>query len=103
MLDLLPPQAPDALLAVMAAFAADTSPDKVDLGVGVYKDAAGATPVMAAVKAAEARLIAQQRSKVYVGPGGNRPFAAFMERLVLGEGHPALTAGRVMTLQTPGG
>jgi aspartate/tyrosine/aromatic aminotransferase len=103
MLDQLPPQAPDALLAVMSAFAADTSPDKVDLGVGVYKDALGATPVMAAVKAAEARLIAAQRSKVYVGPAGNRAFAAFMERLVLGEGHPALASGRVVTLQTPGG
>ena len=103
MLDLLPTQAPDALLAVMAAYAADPSAEKVDLGVGVYKDAVGATPVMAAVKAAEARLIAAQTSKVYVGPGGNRPFAGFIERLTLGADHPALKDGRVATLQTPGG
>jgi aspartate aminotransferase len=103
MLERLPPQPPDALLAVMAAFAADQSPDKVDLGVGVYKDERGATPVMAAVKAAEARLIAAQHSKAYVGPAGNRTFAAFLEQLVLGADHPALVEGRVATLQTPGG
>jgi aspartate aminotransferase len=103
MLDQLLPQPPDALLAVMAAYAQDPSPDKVDLGVGVYKDASGRTPVMAAVKAAEARLIATQASKSYVGPAGNRAFAAFIEQLVLGPAHPALQAGRVVTLQTPGG
>jgi aspartate aminotransferase len=103
MLDHLLPQPPDALLAVMAAYAQDASPDKVDLGVGVYKDPHGQTPVMAAVKAAEARLIAQQGSKSYVGPAGNRAFAAFIEQLVLGPAHPALREGRVATLQTPGG
>ena len=103
MLDQLPSQAPDALLAVMSAFAADRTSEKVDLGVGVYKDASGATPVMAAVKVAEARLIAEQQSKAYVGPGGNRPFAAFIERLTLGADHPALKDGRVATLPTPGG
>jgi aspartate aminotransferase len=102
-LDQLPSQAPDALLAVMSAFAADSTSEKVDLGVGVYKDASGATPVMAAVKVAEARLIAEQQSKAYVGPGGNRPFAAFIERLTLGADHPALKDGRVATLPTPGG
>ncbi len=103
MLDRLSPQPPDALLAVMTAFANDHSPDKVDLGVGVYKDAAGVTPVMAAVKAAEARLIAEQGSKSYVGPAGNRLFATLVEQLTLGSDHPALREGRVATLQTPGG
>jgi aspartate/tyrosine/aromatic aminotransferase len=58
---------------------------------------------MRAVRAAEAQLLAAQTSKVYVGPAGNRPFAAFIEELVLGADHPALTAGRVATLQAPGG
>jgi aspartate/tyrosine/aromatic aminotransferase len=99
----LEPQQPDALLAVMAAYAADTSPDKVDLGVGVYRDAAGITPVMAAVRKAEQRILDGQVTKAYVGAGGNRPFAAFIEELTLGAGHPARAAGRVVTLQTPGG
>ena len=103
MFETLEPQVPDALLGVMAAFAADTDASKVDLGVGVYRDASGITPVMAAVRAAEIRWLARQTSKVYVGAGGNRPFAACVEELVLGTEHPARKAGRVATLQTPGG
>jgi len=99
----LEPQQPDALLAVMAAYAADTNPDKVDLGVGVYRDATGVTPVMAAVREAEQRMLDTQVTKAYVGAGGNRAFAAFIEELTLGAGHPARAAGRVVTLQTPGG
>jgi aromatic-amino-acid transaminase len=94
---------PEGLIATMAAFAADTHPEKLDLGVGVYRDAAGQTPVMAAVRAAETAMLARQSTKAYVGAGGNRPFAAFMEELVLGAGHPARAAGRVQVLQTPGG
>jgi aspartate/tyrosine/aromatic aminotransferase len=103
MFETLAPQVPDSLLGVMAAFAADGDASKVDLGVGVYRDASGITPVMAAVRAAELRVLARQLSKVYVGAGGNRPFAACAEELVLGAQHPARTAGRVATLQTPGG
>jgi len=99
----LEPQPPEGLMATMAAFAADTDPAKLDLGVGVYRDESGTTPVMAAVRAAEARLLAAQTTKAYVGFGGNRPFAAFVEALVLGDQHPARAAGRVVTLQTPGG
>ena len=90
-------------MATMAAFAADRDPHKLDLGVGVYRDEAGTTPVMAAVRAAEAAMLARQTTKAYVGFGGNRPFAAFIEELVLGATHPARAAGRVQTLQTPGG
>ncbi len=103
MFNTLEPQQPDALLAVMAAYAADTHPDKVDLGVGVYRDASGVTPVMAAVRKAEQRILDSQVTKAYVGAGGNRPFAAFIEALTLGADHPARAAGRVVTLQTPGG
>ena len=103
MFNTLETQVPDALLSVMQAFAADTAADKMDLGVGVYRNSAGITPVMAAVRVAEQRLLAAQNSKVYVGAAGNRPFAAFIEELTLGATHPARTAGRVVTLQTPGG
>jgi aspartate aminotransferase len=99
----LEPQAPEGLMATMAAFAADRDPNKLDLGVGVYRDTAGTTPVMAAVRAAETAMLARQTTKAYVGFGGNRPFAAFIEELVLGAAHPARAAGRVATLQTPGG
>jgi aspartate/tyrosine/aromatic aminotransferase len=103
MFNTLETQTPDALLGVMQAFAADPTTDKLDLGVGVYRNSAGITPVMAAVRAGEQKLLAAQNSKVYVGAAGNRPFAAFIEELTLGAGHPARTAGRVVTLQTPGG
>jgi aspartate/tyrosine/aromatic aminotransferase len=103
MLTTLQPQPPDALLGVLAAYAADPSPAKLDLGVGVYRDASGATPIMAAVRAAEREVLARQSTKSYVGAAGNRAFAAVIEELALGAAHPARTAGRVVTLQTPGG
>ena len=103
MFGLLEPQPPDALLGIIAAYAADPDPAKLDLGVGVYRDATGTTPIMSAVRAAETALLAGQTTKSYVGAGGNRAFAAFIEELVLGGKHPARAAGRVVTLQTPGG
>ncbi|HXQ30530.1 MAG TPA: amino acid aminotransferase [Steroidobacteraceae bacterium] len=103
MLNTLEPQPPDALLGVMAAFAADPEPAKLDLGVGVYRDATGVTPIMAAVRAAEREVLQRQSTKTYVGAAGNRAFAAVIEELALGAGHAARTAGRVVTLQTPGG
>ncbi len=99
----LGPQPPDALLGVLAAFSADPDAGKIDLGVGVYRDATGTTPVMAAVRAAERDVLARQATKSYVGAAGNRAFAAFIEELTLGAAHPARAAGRVVTLQTPGG
>jgi aspartate aminotransferase len=94
---------PDAILGLMAEYRADPDPRKVDLGVGVYRDAHGETPVPAAVRAAESALIARQSTKTYVGPAGNPGFNQAIERLVLGPDHPALGAGRVRTVQAPGG
>ena len=93
----------DAILSLMAAFRADTDPHKVDLGVGVYRDDQGETPVPAAVRAAERALIERQATKTYVGPAGNPGFNEEMARLVLGVEHSSLTAGRVRLIQTPGG
>jgi aspartate/tyrosine/aromatic aminotransferase len=103
MFQALKPVPPDPLLGVTEAFRADPSPAKIDLGVGVYRDATGQTPVMAAVRAAEQRVLARQTTKAYVGPAGNRPFAEAMAKLTLGDGHPALAGKRVAALQAPGG
>ncbi|MFZ0500201.1 MAG: amino acid aminotransferase [Steroidobacteraceae bacterium] len=94
---------PDPILGLMAAFRADSDPRKVDLGVGVYRDDAGETPVMRAVREAERELIARQTTKTYVGAVGNAGFNEAMERLVLGQGHTALGSRRLRTIQAPGG
>jgi len=94
---------PDPILGLMAAFRADPDARKVDLGVGVYRDEHGNTPVPEAVRRAEAALLARQTTKTYVGPAGNAGFNQAVELLVLGPAHPALAAGRVRSVQTPGG
>lgn len=66
--------APDPLLKIIAMFRDDPRNDKIDLGVGVYRDATGNTPVMAAVKQAEQRLFAAQKTKTYVGQQGDVEF-----------------------------
>jgi aspartate aminotransferase len=102
MLETLTRVPPDPILGVSAAFQADPSPDKVDLGVGVYKDEQGKTPVMRAVRAAEQEVLAAQATKTYLSPVGNPGCSAQMAALVLGSDH----AGRKADLslaQTPGG
>jgi aspartate aminotransferase len=93
----------DTILSLMAAFRADPDPRKVDLGVGVYRDDHGETPVPAAVRRAESALLARQTTKSYVGPAGNLAFNEEMARLLLGPAHAALAARRVRTIQCPGG
>jgi aspartate/tyrosine/aromatic aminotransferase len=93
----------DSILGLMAAFRADPDTRKVDLGVGVYRDDHGETPVLDSVRTAEGALIAQQATKSYVGPAGNLGFNAEMEKLVFGAAHPVLAGKRVRSVQTPGG
>src|SRR5215469_9127791 len=93
----------DPILGLMAAFRGDTDPRKVDLGVGVYRDDRGNTPVVGAVRQAEQAVLARQTTKTYVAPAGNAGFNESMARLVLGEDHPTLAAGRVRGIQAPGG
>lgn len=95
----LTPQAPDALLALIGLYRDDPRPGKLDLGVGVYRDAAGATPVLRAVKAAEAKLLATQTTKSYLGPEGDVGFLERLAPIVFG----ARDAGSVFGVQTPGG
>ena len=94
---------PDPILGLIARYAADPSPAKVDLGVGVYRDETGATPVMAAVREAESTLVATQTTKAYLGQAGDPEVNATMQDLVLGPNHPATHGRRAATFQTPGG
>ncbi len=100
MLENLKEQAPDKIIELIGLFAADERADKLDLGVGVYKDAAGNTPVMRAVKAAEARLLAEQETKKYVGLLGDLSYVDAIRDLILGD---TVEAGRVCGAQEPGG
>ncbi len=100
MLENLKQQAPDKIIEMIGLFAADTRANKLDLGVGVYKDASGKTPVMRAVKAAEARLLAEQESKSYVGLLGDLSFVDVIRALVLGD---AVAPERICGAQEPGG
>jgi aspartate aminotransferase len=93
----------DSILGLMAAFRADDDPRKVDLGVGVYRDAAGATPVLECVRKAERAILDEQSTKAYVSAAGNPAFNAAIERLVFGESHPVHGSGRLRTIQGVGG
>ncbi len=103
MFEHLEPVVADSILTLMAAFRADPDPRKVDLGIGVYRDERGETPVPAAVTQAEGALLARQTTKSYVGPAGSPGFNQAMEQLVFGPSHAALTGKRVRSMQTPGG
>jgi aspartate aminotransferase len=103
MLERLEPLPIDPILGLMALFRADTDPRKVDLGVGVYRDDRGDTPILSSVRRAEQNVLSRQTTKSYVAAAGNPGFNQAMARLVLGEDHPALTANRVRTIQATGG
>ena len=94
---------PDAILGLMASFRADPFSQKVDLGVGVYRDERGATPVLEAVRRAERRVVDAETTKSYVAAPGREEYNRAVEELVLGDSHGARRAGRVRTVQAPGG
>ena len=100
-LERLSPQAPDALLALIRLHAADPREDKIDLGVGVYRTEDGATPVFAAIKAAEQHLVDTQDSKSYLGPEGDTGFVNALMPYIFGS-DPTM-GGRIAGMQTPGG
>jgi aromatic-amino-acid transaminase len=94
-------KAPDALLGLIRLFQEDHRPHKIDLGVGIFRDDQGLTPVLGAVKAAERILIEQQDSKSYLGPVGDFGFVDLTARLALGD--DLATSPCLVGLQTPGG
>jgi aspartate aminotransferase len=95
--------ATDPILGLMAEYKADPNPNKVDLGVGVYKDEQGHTAVLKCVKEAEALRLKQEDSKTYIGMAGDLGFNAHIEKLAFGPSHQVLLANRVTTAHTPGG
>ena len=96
----LDPVKSDSLLALIALANADTRPEKIDVGVGVYKDSAGRTPIMRSVKAAEKLVWERQDSKGYLGGAGDTVFPKLIAPILLGE-HAA--DERILGVQTPGG
>ena len=90
----------DAILGLIAEHRDDPRPEKIDLGVGVYRTADGETPVLNTVKKAERRLVDEQQSKAYIGTAGSADFNAAMQKLTFGKDAPD---DRLVTIQTPGG
>ena len=100
MFETLKAQPADKILALVQAYREDPRDTKIDLGVGVYKDASGNTPVMRAVKAAEQRIWENQDTKAYTGLAGDPAYSNAMAALVLGD---AVPRGAIAAAATPGG
>ena len=96
----LPPVQSDSLLALIALANADPRPDKIDVGVGVFRDGDGNTPILKVMKEAEQRLIDSQETKAYLGSAGDKRFAELLRPILLG--HHA-DDDRIAGVQTPGG
>jgi aspartate/tyrosine/aromatic aminotransferase len=90
----------DAILGLITEHRDDPRPEKIDLGVGVYRNAAGETPILDVVKKAEHRLVGTQTSKAYIGTAGDPEFNAVMQELAFAD---AVANDRLGTIQTPGG
>jgi aspartate aminotransferase len=95
--------ASDSILGLMAKYRADSYDRKVDLGVGVYRDPSGNTPILDCVRRAEKDVLAAQTTKSYVGAAGREEFNSAVEELVLGSAHATRRDRRARSLQTPGG
>ena len=96
----LAPVANDSLLALIALCDADPRPEKIDVGVGVFRDAVGNTPILKVMKEAEQRLLDTQVTKAYLGSAGDKRFAELLRPILLG---PHAGDDRITGLQTPGG
>src|SRR3982751_2616513 len=96
----LPPVEPDSLLALIALCNADPRPDKIDVGVGVFRDGAGNTPILKVMKEAEQRLLDTQTTKAYLGSAGDKRFAELLRPVLLGQ---HADDDRILGVQTPGG
>lgn len=99
MLTDLKPQAPDKILMLVEEYKADTRQGKIDLGVGVYRNPEGVTPIMRAVKTAEQRIWEAQSTKAYTGLAGEPEFRNAMAQMVLGDA----PSDRLASLATVGG
>lgn len=93
----------DPILGLIEAFNQDTNPSKIDLGVGVYRDALGNTPILKSVREAEALLLTRETTKKYIGSHGDPLFAKHLLPLVFGADSSVLEAKRATLTQAPGG
>jgi aromatic-amino-acid transaminase len=96
----LPPVQNDSLIALIGMVDADPRPEKIDVGVGVFRDGAGNTPILKVIKEAEQRLVDTQVTKAYLGSAGDKRFAELLRPTLLG---PHAGDERIAGLQTPGG
>lgn len=103
MFDSLVAAPPDPILGLTEAFKKDPNPNKVNLGVGVYKDAGGRTPVLKSVKRAEEKILNSEQTKTYLPIEGNAEFDRATLELLFGAEHPLVVEGRAATAQAPGG
>lgn len=93
----------DAILGLTEAFRSDSNPQKVNLGVGVYKDEHGSTPVLKCVKKAEAVLLEKEATKSYLPISGDPAYAANVQKLLFGENSEVISSSRAVTAHAPGG
>ncbi len=103
MFDRLEAAPPDPILGLTAAFREDPRPHKINLGVGIYKDETGETPVMKSVKKAEQRLVDKENTKNYLPIDGEPAYGKAVRQLTFGKDHPLVDSGRAVTMHTPGG
>lgn len=103
MFDTIKPAPPDSILGLTEAWKNDPNPLKVNLGVGVYKDGSGNTPILAAVKAAEAGILQAATTKSYMPISGAPEYGRCVQEMLFGGTHEILSSGRVRTAHTPGG
>jgi aspartate aminotransferase len=103
MFDAIEARPADPILGLSAAYKKDKNPNKVDLGVGVYKDESGNCPVMSAVKKAESLKLTEEDSKAYIAQAGPESYIKHTRELLLGNAHPVLREGRVSCVLAPGG
>jgi aspartate aminotransferase len=93
----------DPILGLTDAFKKDTNPDKVNLGVGVYKDEEGKTPILNSVKAAEKIILAEEKTKSYLPIDGSPEYKKLVQKLLFGKNSELIPSGKIATVQTPGG
>ena len=103
MFESVQPAPPDAILGLTEAFKQDPNPEKINLGVGIYKDEHGQTPVPPSVKEAERRLLDTEASKTYLPIDGAPAFQQAVQALLFGGDHAVLSQQRAATCHTPGG
>jgi aspartate/tyrosine/aromatic aminotransferase len=103
MFEAVPTAPPDAILGITEAFQTDPRTGKINLSVGVFKDATGVTPVLAVVKEVERRLLEQEKTKGYKPISGDPEYCRLVQELLFGSDHPFVQSGRGATAHTPGG